>query len=936
MVVTQYIFIAAGALLAVLAVLLLCLKKLPLSWGISFLVCGLILGSVGGLWLRYEKEKKTEAYGCVYMALRYLEEERTDPAALYLQRAGLEDDYHLLSAQILLEQLRGNTTMARVRLDVLKKDEDLTLDQEDGVAVLRAWSPDKERSTKKAVNLLVEQLPLTQEELDLFDQKFEQETGFYDKDWEEDFEGDEIELLRLQINQAVGLQDWREALERAVELVHLSPTQSDRLLLASVVAELTYFDSKMSTRQFAAYEKSSGEDTQAEEKQELTKEYERLQRKLESLQMDLEDVEGEEASDLMEQEKELKAQVEEAQMRAENIFAYRALNAIADIHTLKAQVVRAKLYFAIRNYQQAIDTLCQTADSLQATLSRDKGLVDSLKNVQSAYERGAGAGVDSEAFRSEMQMLMGSVHPELINFSATPLSQAFAERIADDQVQYGDGLYIMDLDETQYPQITVRLGGQDSVIEHIAEKDTITVTDTRKNLTTYQVTYAKGIEAMNSICFVVDVSGSMSGRPLEDAKEALDTFLDNTDDYTEMALVAFESYANTLVGLTTSTSRIQDGVDSLVDGGGTSIGAGIQEGTRALAESRGVRTMILMTDGQSDINLDVVQEVIENDVTIFTVGFGDVNDELLMQIAELTGGQYLYAEDSTELVSIYTSLRKVIGNTVTLTYTVEDPATENRYFYLYDGKSGISVREDYFLAVEKAPVEETENTETAAVTTYQPILQRRDELESMVERQQAYFAVGLSGNHLDQVVSAYIGGTPCIITRSNSTYLQLDIPTSLSGGVYDLTLTAQDGTMLKLSKMLWIGDDVSYRSYHAGDLQFTANEALLLPDQTLVLGGTIRMTDVQINETRVNTLSVDLNGVLAFPSVRMPGETEDVDPNLLYIGEAGTATAVGALQISQYDKAYDRNTDRTLFNGEMTLQYSTEKSVIVPSEVNQP
>ena len=151
-----------------------------------------------------------------------------------------------------------------------------------------------------------------------------------------------------------------------------------------------------------------------------------------------------------------------------------------------------------------------------------------------------------------------------------------------------------------------------------------------------------------------------------------------------------------------------------------------------------------------------------------------------------------------------------------------------------------------------------------------------------------------------------------------------------------MTLTAQDGTELNLAKVLWIGDDVSYRTYHAGDLQLTANDALLLPDQTLVLGGAIHMTDVQIDETRVNTLSMDLSGVLAFPSVRLPGETEDVDPDLLYIGEAGTATAVGVLQISQYDKAYDRNTDRTLFNGEMTLQYSTEKSVIVPSEVNQP
>ena len=47
-----------------------------------------------------------------------------------------------------------------------------------------------------------------------------------------------------------------------------------------------------------------------------------------------------------------------------------------------------------------------------------------------------------------------------------------------------------------------------------------------------------------------------------------------------------------------------------------------------------------MTDGQSDIDMGVVQEAAAEHITIFTIGFGDVNDELLQSIADQT-------EDST-------------------------------------------------------------------------------------------------------------------------------------------------------------------------------------------------------------------------------------------------------------------------------------------------
>ena len=42
-------------------------------------------------------------------------------------------------------------------------------------------------------------------------------------------------------------------------------------------------------------------------------------------------------------------------------------------------------------------------------------------------------------------------------------------------------------------------------------------------------------ERLNSICFVVDTSGSMDGTPIQDAREALGQFLDQVTGNTELA-----------------------------------------------------------------------------------------------------------------------------------------------------------------------------------------------------------------------------------------------------------------------------------------------------------------------------------------------------------------------------------------------------------------
>ncbi|BAL00616.1 hypothetical protein OBV_34170 [Oscillibacter valericigenes Sjm18-20] len=926
----KYILLAVGAVCVIGTLVLLIKRKLLVRWGISLIVCGLILAVVGGGWIQMEHQQKVKDYGCIYLALRYLEENNTDEAALRLRRTSLQDSFYLLTAQVALDQLRNNDTMARVRLDILQKKKNLSTKEENGIDELRTWTPEK---GSHAAQVLKEMLPLTQKQIEALDKQFEVEHGVLSG---EDEHGADYkaETLRLEIDQAIGRQELGTALDRAIELVGLSSSASDRLLLASVVAEVTYSNGEMTTEQFTAYAPGSAakQDTWVEETDELTDEYERLRRKLEVVQLDLKSADEAQAEKLTGEEEKLSQQAEEAQLRAENVFAYRALNSIADIHTLKAQVVRAKLYFAVRSYQQAIDTLCETATSVQAAFSPDKNLTNSLKMVQTAYADENSIGTETEEFKSDVLVLMGSVHPELMHFSTSPLSKAFSERIVDDQKRYGDGLYVIGLDQSEYPIVHVRLGGREKVIDRIASKDKIALSDTRTAVSSFAVDKQTGTEPHNSICFVVDTSGSMGGQPLQDVRDALDRFLDNAESRTEMALVQFEDSATTVVGLTMDASQIQTGAAAMSEGGGTDINSGIREGTQVLANADGNRTMLLMTDGQSEVDMDVVREAEKQQITIFTIGFGDVNDQMLTEIAETCGGQYLRAEDSTELSSVYNSLQGIIGNTVTLTYTAETPEETARYFYLQDETSGLSVHKEYTPSEEKTE-------ETAAVQVDDtPVLQSRESLNSLLQSQQMTFQTKISGSGLDQVVSAKLGNLDCTLIDQNSDCLYLNVPATVSDGVYDLELGIDGGDTITLTDWLWIGSDVTLYNYHAGGLNIRANQkALLMSDGRLALGESVTLRDyVQTTDTtdaaRVGMLSVDLDGILVFESVTLPDSMSAGDGEPIQLGNEGTAYIRGTLRVNGEDKAYDSRTDQTIYSGAMTLHYSQTESNITPEE----
>jgi len=195
--------------------------------------------------------------------------------------------------------------------------------------------------------------------------------------------------------------------------------------------------------------------------------------------------------------------------------------------------------------------------------------------------------------------------------------------------------------------------------------------------------YTYGVD----IVFVVDVSTSMLAQDLkpdrlEAAKKVVEDFVMRRHG-DRFGLVAFAGDAVTLIPVTSDKklliSWLRDlSPDFMSDG--TAIGLGIATAVNRLKESEAQsKVIILLTDGENNtgfINpIDAAQLAKQLGIKIYTIGVGtygkapypvstpfgtqtvlvevSINEDLLKEIAEITGGKYYRATDNKTLEKIF-------------------------------------------------------------------------------------------------------------------------------------------------------------------------------------------------------------------------------------------------------------------------------------------
>ncbi len=205
----------------------------------------------------------------------------------------------------------------------------------------------------------------------------------------------------------------------------------------------------------------------------------------------------------------------------------------------------------------------------------------------------------------------------------------------------------------------------------------------------WQSSTTEGID----IILALDVSGSMLARDfspdrLEASKNVAMEFI-NGRPYDRMGLTVFSGESFTQCPLTTDHAvliNLMREVKSGIIEDGTAIGVGLATAINRIKDSDAIsKVIILLTDGVNNMgSIDPVTaaEIAKTfGVRVYTIGVGsmgfadypvqtpfgmryqkmqvEIDEALLKQIADLTGGRYFRAVDNTSLQQVYSEIDKL-------------------------------------------------------------------------------------------------------------------------------------------------------------------------------------------------------------------------------------------------------------------------------------
>mgnify|MGYP002631105485 CR=1 FL=1 len=170
-----------------------------------------------------------------------------------------------------------------------------------------------------------------------------------------------------------------------------------------------------------------------------------------------------------------------------------------------------------------------------------------------------------------------------------------------------------------------------------------------------------------NVAVVIDRSGSMNEQgKMEYARDAAKEIVNSLDEGDRFSLVTFSDRSTVVVPSTPADdpSRLYRAIDSVYEGGGTNLYAGLVDGQAQVSDvrsDRSVNRVIVLSDGKANVGITRPSALasqaglhVPSGVSVSTIGLGlDYNEDNLAAMADTGGGTYRFVDDPTALAQIF-------------------------------------------------------------------------------------------------------------------------------------------------------------------------------------------------------------------------------------------------------------------------------------------
>ncbi|MDQ2967653.1 MAG: VWA domain-containing protein [Actinomycetota bacterium] len=237
-------------------------------------------------------------------------------------------------------------------------------------------------------------------------------------------------------------------------------------------------------------------------------------------------------------------------------------------------------------------------------------------------------------------------------------------------------LVITQMDATRFPEVHLVLRVSDAAgkpVKGLGTGDVEVLEQGQRQQA--QLDLATDVAPINLV-LALDLSGSMTGQALVDAKASIISMIGSLGPQDRAALVTFDSIARVAQPLTTDKGVLTAATQRASAGGNTAIYDAVALSLDVLAQRPATerRAVVLLTDGAdtaSSLDRDTVAARAGGlGVPIFAVGFGNAIDRPTLDAlaTRSANGRAYVAPNATELRAIYAGLVELVRTEYTIVY----------------------------------------------------------------------------------------------------------------------------------------------------------------------------------------------------------------------------------------------------------------------------
>ncbi|MDX2075667.1 MAG: VWA domain-containing protein [bacterium] len=291
---------------------------------------------------------------------------------------------------------------------------------------------------------------------------------------------------------------------------------------------------------------------------------------------------------------------------------------------------------------------------------------------------------------------------------------------------------------------------------------------------------------------VIDISDSMSGFPLQSAKDAAIAFINSLGDADSVAIVTFADKVTLAQDYTTDKAQLIAVIDGLRTGGRTALySAGVVGVETVVNAPSNRRVVVLLSDGSEygGASTNAREEALalarQKGASFYTIGLGYGADRTyLEELSNGTNGAFFESPEADQLVGIYTTIAENLRSEYIITVEANVPLDGRAYGFdlqanTPEGASNIA--SSVLIAPVPVPVIKLGNTEINLT-------------DPLTEDVQLWYLVMADDRPLTIETSLTTNGvtTPIESELFDSNYVVTIRPRDLAPGEYISSITATD------------------------------------------------------------------------------------------------------------------------------------------------